>query len=89
MMFLFFQAKERDYYLEQVASFKYWANLKRGNKKVVSIQKGEHGFCVLVPIEYTIYERDEEGNYAIQELHENRRLMKVAQINYQFYKNKG
>ena len=69
-MFLFFQAKERDYYLEQVASFQYWTKLKRGSKKNVSIRKGEHGFCVLVPVEYTLYERDEEGNFVLNQEHE-------------------
>ncbi|OGO91951.1 MAG: hypothetical protein A2Y17_02555 [Clostridiales bacterium GWF2_38_85] len=82
-MFLFFQSIERNYYLEQVASFQQWKSLKKDNKENVHVRKGEHGFYVLVPVEYTIYERDEEGNYIldsenekIPELDENGEIKK-------------
>ena len=57
--------------------------MKRNKKKNVYVKKGEKGFCVFVPIEFTFYECDEKGNFIsnannerIPELDENGKIKK-------------
>ena len=61
------QAEARNMDLEQVAPFKKWKEIEGHDGQKVSVNKGEKGFSVLFPFEYTVYERDEKGRILLDE----------------------
>lgn len=62
-VWMMLQAEARDFTLEKVAPFRKWGEMKGENNEKVSIIKGSKGFSVLSPYEYTLYERDEKGDF--------------------------
>jgi len=64
-MLLAITAQNRNMNLERVASFNTWRKLRDKDGDVAQVNKGEKGLPVIVPITYTKYQRDKQGNYIL------------------------
>lgn len=62
-MLIMFESMLRGTNIEKVASYKFWSDLKNDKNERAFVKKGEKGYSVLVPVTYTIYERNEDGSF--------------------------
>ena len=61
------EARRRGETVTMVQSFQKWKSMKNDKGQSVSIKKGARGYKILVPVEYTIYKRDENGEYILDD----------------------
>ena len=64
---LFLQAGQRNMTLEQVASFDFWKKQQNSKGENVNVKRGSKGLKVFVPVEYMLYELDENDKFILDE----------------------
>jgi hypothetical protein len=64
---LFLQAGQRNMTLEQVASFDFWKKQQNSKGENVNVKRGSKGLKVFVPVEYMLYELDENDKFILNE----------------------
>ncbi|MFZ2655993.1 MAG: JAB domain-containing protein [Victivallales bacterium] len=60
-----FEAMKRGTTPETVESFQFWSKLKNYKDENVHVLKGEKGYPILVPVEYRIYHKNEDGSFKL------------------------
>ncbi len=64
---LYIQSFQRNMSLGEVASFRKWSEMTGTNGEKVCVNKGAKAFQILFPEEFKVYQRDERGNYKLDE----------------------
>lgn len=62
-----FQSVIKKIPLSQVASFRKWTEMQNDQGEKVQINKGAKAFSIIYPMFKTIYQKDEDGNYLLDE----------------------
>ncbi len=60
-----FEAMRRGTSPELVESFQFWSKLRNDNGENVHVLRGEKGYPILVPVEYKIYQKKEDGSFRL------------------------
>lgn len=61
------QSMMRRTHISQVAGFRKWIEMKGEDGQTVSVNKGEKGYSILYPQIHKYYEKDENGNFKLDE----------------------
>ena len=72
---LYMQAMQREMQIEKVASFDFWKKQKNDKGETVNVKRGSKGLKVFVPVEYMLYEQDENGGYILDE--KSKKILKL------------
>ena len=64
---LYVQSLQRNMSLGEVASFRKWSEMTAPSGEKVCVNKGAKAFQIIFPEEFKIYQRDERGDYKLDE----------------------
>ena len=70
-----FEAMRRGTSPELVESFQFWSKLRNDKGENVHVLKGEKGYPILVPVEYKVYRKNEDGSFKLDA--EGKRMPRV------------
>ena len=67
IVYLHVQADGKNLNIEHIRSFKEWKNTSLPNGEDLYVNKGEKAFRYITPKDFAVYEKDEDGNFLIDD----------------------